>query len=98
MASTAASKNTVNNNAGYCQNLDHPTRLSMVNGVVSYPWGRGTLQASITPDGSFFAEQPGIMMRGGSASYQLKGRINLGTLEADVGGTACAVHLSLRKM
>jgi hypothetical protein len=91
-------KTTVNNNAGYCQNLDHPVRLSIVNGVVSYPWGRGMLQATVTPDGSFFTEQPGIMVTRGSSSYQLKGRINLGTLEADVGGTACAVHLSLRKM
>jgi hypothetical protein len=91
-------KTTVNNNTGFCLNLDHPVRLSIVNGVISYPWGRGTLQAIVTPDGSFFTEQPGTMGARGSTSYQLKGRINLGTLEADVGGTACAVHLSLRKM
>ena len=37
-------------------------------------------------------------MRGANSSNDLKGRINLGTLEADVGGNICGVHLSLRKM
>ena len=48
--------------------------------------------------GSFFAEVPGMQARGASATYQLKGRIAAGTLEADVGGTACGVHLSLHKL
>jgi hypothetical protein len=91
-------KTTLNNNSGFCQNLDRPVRLSIVNNVISYPWGRGTLQATVTPDGSFFTEQPGTLGPRGSGTYQLKGRINLGTLEADVGGTACGAHLSLRKM
>jgi hypothetical protein len=93
-----AQKETLNNNSGFCQNLNHETRLSVVNNVVSYPWGRTTLQATVGADGSFFAEVPGMQARGASATYQLKGRIAAGTLEADVGGTACGVHLSLHKL
>jgi hypothetical protein len=92
-------RETLNNNSGFCQNLNHDTRVSVVNGVISFPWGRVTLQATVGADGSFFSEVPGMQAtRGTSATYQLKGRIAGGTLEADVGGTACAAHLSLRKM
>jgi hypothetical protein len=89
---------TINNNSGMCQVTNHDVRVSVVNSVITYPWGRVTLQATVGADGTFFSEVPGIVARGASSSYQLKGRIAAGTLEADIGGTACAAHLSLRKM
>lgn len=92
-------KTTISDNRGTCVNLDREVRLSVVNNTISYPWGRFTLTATVGSDGSFYTEQLGLQTRAlHNATNQLKGRINLGTLEADVGGNVCAVHLSLRKM
>jgi len=95
---TGQQKTTINGNFGFCQNLDHAVRLPIVNNTIVYPWGRGTLQATINTDGSFFVDQPAQQMVRGVTSFHLKGRFNQGTLEADVGGAACEVHLSLKKM
>src|SRR5271163_412539 len=65
-----AQKTTVNNNAGYCQNLDHNVMLSIQNNIISYPWGRTMLQATVGADGLFSVEQPGLQMRGANTSNQ----------------------------
>ena len=95
---TGPQKTTQNNNSGYCSGLDKDIGVAVINNTITWPWGRGDpLVATIGADGSFFAEVKGMVSRGASAVYQMKGRIAGGAMEADVGGTACAVHWSLRK-
>jgi hypothetical protein len=93
------SRETINNNSGYCQGLTHDnSRIIVKDNTISYTWGKVPLETTIGGDGSFSVERPGMQAtRGASGSYTLKGRISGGNLEADVGGTSCAAHLSLKK-
>lgn len=59
--------------------------------------GELPLETKVGADGSFSADPEGLQMRGAGATYSLKGKIVSGNLEADVGSSACAAHLSLKK-
>jgi hypothetical protein len=88
---------TQTNNSGFCQNLTHGTRLMVTNNVITYSWGRVPLETTVNADGSFSVDAVGMQTRGASGGYSLKGRITGVSLEADVGGSACAAHLSLKR-
>jgi hypothetical protein len=90
-------RETLNNNSGFCQNLNRDARVIVANNVIRYSWGV-PLETTVGADGSFSVDHLGLATRGASASVSLKGRITGGNLEADVGGSACAAHLSLKKM
>jgi hypothetical protein len=96
---TGPQKTMVNSNRGPCQGLDHDVTVAVSNSTITWPWGRGDpLVATVQADGSFYAQVKGIQGPVGfNAVNELKGRITAGVMEADVGGTACQVHWSLRK-
>jgi hypothetical protein len=90
-------RETLNNNSGYCQNINRDTRIVIKDSVINYKWGPVPLETTVGGDGSFSVDRPGMQSRGASAAISLKGRISGGNLEADVGGSQCAGHLSLKK-
>ena len=90
-------KATTNDNSGYCKSADHDKVLLVVkDGIVKYKWGVD-LEATVAADGSFSDDKPGMMIRGASPTISIKGKITGPKLEADVGSTRCAAHLSLTK-
>ncbi len=91
-------RQTQTNGSGQCQNLNRPVQVPVQNGQARFHWGEVPLEASVGADGSFSQDRPGLMSRGASATVSFKGRITGANLEADVGNTQCAVHLSLKKM
>ena len=94
---TGTRRTTVNNNSGKCQNLDRDrTQMVIRDNVVHYEW-IGPIEAPVKPDGSFEGSQPGLATVGASGSIMLKGKITGPNLEAQLGSTLCAVHLSLVK-
>lgn len=73
-------------------------KVTVMDNTIRYRWGSVPLQATVANDGTFSVEVAGVSSsRGYSSSVSFKGRINVGNLEADVGGNICAGHLSLRK-
>jgi hypothetical protein len=92
-------RETRNNNSGMCQNINRDNiRIAISNSMISYHWGPVPLETTIAADGSFSVDHTGMAAtRGASAVISLKGKVTGGNLEADVGGSACAGHLSLKK-
>jgi hypothetical protein len=89
---------TVNSNSGYCRDINRDAvRLTIRDNVAHYEWGQ-PLDAPVAADGSFFVDKPGATSRVASGTILLKGRVSGGNLEADVGGSRCAAHLTLKKM
>lgn len=91
-------RQTEDNNSSGCQNLsrDH-ARLVVKDNVASYTWATGPIVGTVQSDGSFEGYKQGLATRGASPMFSLKGKITGTKLEADVGSTQCAVHLSLTK-
>jgi hypothetical protein len=89
---------TKTNNGSQCQNInqDH-IRVMVLDNVFRYRWGPIPMQVTVAGDGSFSLDVAGAAERSTSGSVSMKGRINIGNLEADVGGNICAAHISLRK-
>jgi hypothetical protein len=89
---------TKTNNSTQCAKIDQDNvRIMVMDNTIRYRWGPVPLQATVAGDGSFSVDAAGASSRGFSSSVSFKGRINVGTLEADVGGNICAGHLSLKK-
>jgi hypothetical protein len=89
---------TKTNNSTQCQGIDRDDiRVMVMDNTLRYRWGPVPLQATVAGDGSFSIDVAGAASRANSSSVSFKGRINIGNLEADVGGNVCAGHLSLRK-
>jgi hypothetical protein len=90
---------TKTNNSTDCQKINQDNiKVMVLDNTLRYRWGPVPLQATVASDGSFSVEVSGAASRGNySSSVSFKGRINIGNLEADVGGNICAGHLSLRK-
>lgn len=83
---------------GKCQNLGRDrTMLIVKDNVATYTWATGPINAPVQADGSFEGRAQGLAMAGASGSFILKGKITGPKLEADLGTTVCAVHLSLTK-
>ena len=93
-----AQRETLNNNTGQCMNINKDaTRLTVKEGVISYRWAV-PIETTVGSDGSFSVDQQGQQVgRGGSNQISFKGKITGGQLEADVGSSRCAAHLSLKK-
>jgi hypothetical protein len=91
---------TKNSNGGLCQAmLQDKTPVVVTNSVIKYHWvAQIPLETTVNSDGSFSLDRSGLASRGASGSISFKGRISGGNLEADVGGTQCAAHLSYKKM
>ncbi len=90
-------KATKNDNSGYCKSADHDNSVLIIkDGVVKYTWGVA-LEAKIAADGSFADDKPGVAIRGASPTISISGKITGPRLEADVGSSRCAAHLSLTK-
>ncbi len=94
-------RETANNNSGYCNNLNRDDiRRVVKDGVITTVWSKATLRATIASDGSFAVTEEGMQFGkvGGQPNpITFKGMIRDGKLEADVGGSRCAAHWSLRK-
>jgi len=89
---------TKTNNSSQCQKINQDNvKVMVVDSTLRYRWGPVPLQATVASDGSFSVDASGAASARYSSSVSFKGRINLGNLEADVGGNICAGHLSLRK-
>ena len=89
---------TKTNNSTQCQNINQDSiKVMVMDNTIRYRWGPVPLQATVANDGSFSVDVSGSASRGYSSSVSFKGKINLGNLEADVGGNICAGHLSMRK-
>ena len=89
---------TKTNNSTQCQTINRDdVRVMVMDNTIRYKWGPVPLQATVANDGSFSVDVSGGSSRGYSSEVSFKGRINIGNLEADVGGNICAAHLSLRK-
>jgi len=89
---------TKSDNSTPCQKINQDNiKVMVMDNTLRYRWGPVPLQATVASDGSFSVDVAGSASRGYSSSVSFKGRINLGNLEADVGGNICAGHLSLRK-
>ena len=92
-------RQTKTNNTGYCQNLNRDNLHTRVtDSAIEWKWGGVPLKATIAPDGSFSTSASGWASRGASGSYSFTGRIAGGNLEADVGGSQCAAHISMKKV
>jgi hypothetical protein len=90
-------RETLSNNTAQCVDLNKDTRLRVTDGVISYRWVV-PIETTVGNDGSFSVNQQGQQVgRGGSNQISLKGKITGGQLEADVGSSHCAAHLSLKK-
>ena len=88
-------RETKNNNSGYCRNVTHDNaKLVVADGVAKYTWGGKLMEAPVKQDGTFYVLTDGF---NGGPSWELKGKIAPGNLEADVGSVTCAGHLSLKK-
>ncbi len=94
-------RETANNHSGYCDNLNRDDiRRQVKDGVITTVWSKATLRAPIASDGSFAVTEEGMQFgKGGGQPNPItfKGTIRDGKLEADVGGSRCAAHWSLRK-
>jgi len=89
---------TKTNNSTQCSTINQDSvKVMVMDNSIRYKWGPVPLQATVANDGSFSVDVAGGASRGYSSSVSFKGRINIGNLEADVGGNICAGHLSLRK-
>lgn len=89
---------TRTDNGGHCQNMNRDNVGTRVrDGAIEWKWGGVPLKATIAPDGSFSATAAGWSSGGASGAYSFSGRITGGNLDGDVGGAACAVHLTLKK-
>ena len=89
---------TKTNNSSQCQKINQDgIKVMVMDNTIRYRWGPIPLQATVANDGSFSVDASGAASAGYSGSVSFKGRINIGNLEADVGGNICAGHLSLRK-
>jgi hypothetical protein len=89
---------TKTNNSTQCQRIDQDNvKVMVVDSTFRYRWGPIPLQATVASDGSFSVNVAGAAGTTTSSSVFLKGRINIGNLDAEVGGNICAAHLSLRK-
>jgi hypothetical protein len=90
---------TKTNNSTQCQGIDRDNiRVMVMDNTIRYRWGPVPLQATVANDGSFSVDVAGAASRATSSSVSFKGKINIGKLEADVGGNICAGHLSLKKV
>jgi hypothetical protein len=80
----------------YCLNLDLDNITLVVrNDHFSKGWGPGVrLQLDVAADGSFYASVPNP---GTGRLIEMKGSICGDSLEADVGTSFCAAHLSLKR-
>ena len=85
-----------NDNGGRCAHLNKDSRIVIRNDTIRYAWSPPFV-ATVAADGTFSVDELGLAARGASASVSLKGQIVDGDLEADVGGSRCAAHLSLKK-
>jgi hypothetical protein len=89
---------TKTNNSSQCLKINQDgIKVMIMDNTIRYRWGPVPLQATVANDGSFSVDAAGAASAGYSGSVSFKGRINLGNLEADVGGNICAGHLSLKK-
>ena len=88
-----------NNNGGMCQAmLQDKTPVVVANNVIKYTWvARIPLETTVSNDGLFSVDARGMASRGADVTISFKGQIKGGNLEAYVGGTECAVHLSYKK-
>ena len=87
------------NNSALCARIATDTVLRIQNNHFSRQWGVANLSVDVAADGSFEAKQ---FVGGGRATgdprvVRITGQIADSNLEADIGGTRCAVHLSLKK-
>ena len=89
---------TKTNNSTDCLKINQDNiKVMVMDNTIRYRWGPVPLQTTVASDGSFSVDVSGGASRGYSSTVSFKGRINIGNLEADVGGNICAGHLSLRK-
>jgi hypothetical protein len=89
---------TKTNNSTQCSTINQDNvKVMVMDNTLRYRWGPVPLQATVASDGSFSVDVAGGSSVGYSSSVAFKGRINIGNLEADVGGNICAGHLSLKK-
>ena len=90
-------RETLSNNSSQCANNNKDTKLTVRNGTIGYRWGV-PIETTVGSDGSFNVDQQGMQYgRGGTNQLSFKGKITGGQLEADVGSSHCAAHLSLKK-
>ena|SRR5271165_408664 len=87
-------KETLNNNSGDCNNLNRDVTIKIVNGHFSRNW-RVDLPVDVAADGSFYVSV--VASQRPLRTAELKGKIVGGRLEADIGTSLCAAHLSLTK-
>jgi hypothetical protein len=89
---------TKTNNSSQCSNINQDNiRVMVLDNTFRYKWGPVPMQVTVAGDGSFSLEVAGAQSRATSSSVSMKGKINIGNLEGDVGGNICAAHISLRK-
>jgi hypothetical protein len=95
---TGYQRQTKTDNGGHCQNINRDNlRATVTDNTIEWKWGGVPLKAAIAPDGSFSTSAAGWASRGASGAFAFSGKFAGGSLEADVGSSACAAHISMKK-
>jgi hypothetical protein len=94
---------TLNNNTAACGRAERPdATLTIRQNRFTVIWAGERIEGSVDPDGNVTAgnlqaDHYTYNRAGRSATFHLRGRIVDGVLDAQGGGPACQVHLSMRK-